>query len=280
MATENSVKNITKNISLVNKVNNNFISQGVDVVFYGLKFEFIKNALELDYLEAKTYQRYWKDGLRRKENHDGYEDSYWKSGWSMTRDLSIALDAGAIVFVFDKNKIKNHFKVEPFAWNYHFSDKYKRTIHHKKELEEFVVSEYTDISIGKIERRKKDLEETILPNMYQIYKSMPKETTEDKKARKKYKELIKKEEEFLLIKTHTLLDKPSGRNLSISDNMLGFYLNDFNCSIYDGRYDGKIHMEQMKFINQLKKHSKYLGLLNQQKLLEHLEKENNKVLKI
>lgn len=279
MSMENSIKNISRNAFLVQK-NKKFISQNVDIIFHGLKHEFIEKILDQDYIEPKTYQRYWKDGFRRKENWNDYEDSYWKSGWSMTRDINVALNFGSIVFAFDKNKIKQHFKVEPFAWNYHFSDEYAININHKKEREEFVVSEYTEISIGLIEKRKKELEEKILPAMYEEYKKMAKETTEDKKARKKYKELIKKEEEFLISKSNTLLDIPRGKKLNLSENMLGFYLDDFTCAIFDGRYDGKIKIEELKFFNELKKHPKFLGLLNQEKLLEHFSEINVRKIKI
>lgn len=283
MAKENSVTNNQNNKNIIMRNNKKFIEQGADVIFHGIKFHIIKEVLEKDFLEPRTFHRYWKDGLRRKENWKDYEDSYWKSGWSMTREANVALNFGALVFVFDKNKIKQRNKVEPIAWNFHFSDAKDRVreINHKKEAEEFVVSEYTDISLGKIEKRKKEIEEKELPEMYQTYKSLPKETNEEKAVRKKYKEQIKKAEEFLLIKTSKLLDEPIGKNLNISGNCLGFYLDDFTCSIYDGRYDGEIKVENLKVMNELKKHPLFLGMLNENKMFEHFkEKQINAKMKM
>ena len=253
----NNLKIIVKNQIELNK-------RGITPLYHGIKYEYInKLLLEDKELESRTYHRYWSDGLARKEHWDSYEDSCWKFGWACSRDFKIALNFGALICVFDRDKVKKHFSVEPFAWNYHIKKEYNiKSDNHKQEKEEFIVSKKTNICIREIELKKNLIESLILPNMYEIYKKMEKQTPEGKKSRRLYKKEIKEFEKKLLINPNKLLDDPQGRSLNLKDVLIGFYLNDNVCGIYDGRFLNQENENEMGFINKLKNHPLYLGTLN------------------
>ena len=107
-----------------------------NILFHALSPEYALIALEKNILEGRCTQRYWVDGLRRKDDNPLYESSYWMKGFSCTRDFDFAKNWNAVVFVFDKDKIKESKKIIPYAWNYGRS---KCIPNHKKEREEFVL---------------------------------------------------------------------------------------------------------------------------------------------
>lgn len=74
------------------KSNNNY-------VFHALKKENATSSLSEGKIQGYTSQRVWPDGNRRKENDDGYEDSYFIKGLSTTRELDFALRWGQL-FLF------------------------------------------------------------------------------------------------------------------------------------------------------------------------------------
>lgn len=134
------------------------VANNENVLFHGVKSHHALQQLNEGVIEGYTHQRYWNDGLRRKDNHPDYESSYILKGISTTRDLEYAKNWGQVVYILDKEKIRNRFKVLPYSWGYSIPDSTtpgmgQTTFHkfrHKREREEFVV-------LGKIKKSFDDL---------------------------------------------------------------------------------------------------------------------------
>jgi hypothetical protein len=130
-----------------------FIASNENVLFHAVKAEYALEQLTNGFIEGHTHQRYWADGLRRKDNHPNYEDSYILKGLSTTRDIEYAKRWGQVIYVLDKEKIRNQFKITPYSWGYSIPDSTtpgmgKTLFHkfcHKREREEFII-------LGKIEK--------------------------------------------------------------------------------------------------------------------------------
>lgn len=105
-------------------------------LYHAMDFDQARQALENNKLEGYTHQRYWKDGIRRKDDDPNYEDSYTMKGVCLTREFKFALGWGRIILILDKERIKNNNKLIPYSWNYSIGGTYKP--HHKKEKEEFL----------------------------------------------------------------------------------------------------------------------------------------------
>lgn len=251
------------NIKKLYEDNKKFIKKGIVPIYHGIDYEHIGKIFSTQELEPRNTQRYWSDGLIRKENWDNYNDSYWSFGWALTRSASVALEFGALVMVFDRNKLANNFKLIPSAWNYHFNDEYERKINHKKEKEEFMLSKKSMLSKNLIEKEKKDLEENVLPTLYQTYKLLPKTTSKEKRIKKLFKEMIEEKEKKLMLNFSNLLDIPQGKNLDLKKYMIGFYLNNDIVSIYEESND--------ELIKELKKNPLYLGDLNDNRILKKMK---------
>lgn len=106
-------------------------------LWHGVKFKNTMNIFNKNCIEARTTQRYWKEGqFFFDDQRTEYEKSFFLKGWSTTRSKFYAMSWGEVVFLLDEEKIKRDFEVKPFAWN--------ATIRHafdfKKETEEFIVS--------------------------------------------------------------------------------------------------------------------------------------------
>lgn len=57
----------------------------------------------------------------------------------MTRDIRYALRWKDVTFVLNASKLRNRYKIIPYAWNYHLRDTLNYLPNHKKEREEFVI---------------------------------------------------------------------------------------------------------------------------------------------
>lgn len=129
---------LRKKIITSNEVELDNLKVNGDVLFHGIKIEHAEKALlENKYLEARTTQRYWKDGRYLQDNHPDYEESGWMYGWSMSRDKYLASSFGNVLFIFDKKKIQEQFKVVQLSWSYRVANGSQYT---KKEREEFILS--------------------------------------------------------------------------------------------------------------------------------------------
>lgn len=189
----------------------------INTLWHATSIENVLKVLENDHLKPYTKHRYWEDGKVRKDNDPQYEDSRWKNGWSLTRNKLYALSWNTVVLEFDREKINQNFKIEPLCWGYLISQ-IKRT-NYKRELEDFVLSGGSRESINYYkELNEKNIEEY------------------DNLSDKKYSDagLTKAEEERLNHFENTkfgwmsLWEQPDGRNLSLSKNCLGIYLNKEN----------------------------------------------------
>lgn len=101
-------------------------------------------ALKDDKLVGSSAQRYWPDGVRRKDDDPEYRNSFWMKGLSMTRDFEYAKMWGDVVMVFDQRLLSQRHKIEPFNWGFSIPG----GNHHKREREEFVVLKKTGDTFG------------------------------------------------------------------------------------------------------------------------------------
>lgn len=110
--------------------------KGGNYIYHGMDLDQAKVALEENKLKGYTHQRYWKDGLRRKDNHPEYENAYIMKGISLTREFDFGISWGSILLILDKEKIRNNNKLIPYSWNFSIGKSHKA--HYKKEKEEFL----------------------------------------------------------------------------------------------------------------------------------------------
>jgi len=144
---------ILTDLDFVKKSIEDYSSQ---TVWHAIGDEHIIQILDNMTLEPYTKQRYWDDGLRRKDNDPDYEDSKWMYGWSMTRKKEYAMGWNSIVVELDLDKIKEQFEVKPFSWNFLFTHK----ADNRKEHEEFVVAHYGKKSIPQM--KQEDIDRDLL----------------------------------------------------------------------------------------------------------------------
>lgn len=229
---------------------------GITPLYHGVSFQYVNNIFKNGFLECRTPHRYWSDGLRRKDDNEQYEDSYWKVGTCFSRNFEIALNFGGIVFVVDKNKLKQNFKIEPIAWNYHISSKSVRMPNHKKEREEFLIGEKTNICLKKIKEEKDEIMKE-MDSLEDLYFFMPENTEEEKSKKLSMKQHIDKLYDKLSVDPFDLLKEVRG-NIDLDKYMIGFYLNKSILDIY------KNNSEYQKLFDKLKNHEKFFGFLNEE----------------
>lgn len=110
------------------------------LLFHGLKPKFAKIALDNNELVGHSLQKIWKNWNRYQDNHPDYDKSDYLRGISTTRDIDYAEKfGGGIIFVFDKNKIQNNYKILPYNWKYNISDQELQN-KLKDEREDFVIT--------------------------------------------------------------------------------------------------------------------------------------------
>lgn len=110
-------------------------------LYHAMRVEYAYEALKKNALEGRSIQRYWPDGKRRHDTDKQYDKSFWMKGLSLTRDINFAKRWGAVVLELDASKLRSHYKIIPFAWNYQFDPKSRTDrIDYKKEREEFLLT--------------------------------------------------------------------------------------------------------------------------------------------
>jgi len=107
-------------------------------LYHAIKTEYALTALDKNKLAAHSIQRYWPDGKRRKDDEEGYDESYFLRGLSLTRDKKYAANWNNIIFEFDQEKLKNKYKIIPYNWGFSIGGGYKKQ-NHKREKEEFLI---------------------------------------------------------------------------------------------------------------------------------------------
>ena len=115
-------------------IDNSLDEQSRANLYHALEFEYAVSALKKNKLDAYTFQRYWPDGKRRKDNDTDYYQSHYYRGLSLTRNIRYAVKWNDVVFVFNQNKLSSKYKIIPYNWSYSLS---VRDI--KRETEEFLV---------------------------------------------------------------------------------------------------------------------------------------------
>ncbi|ASV44124.1 hypothetical protein PBI_SCTP2_109 [Salicola phage SCTP-2] len=125
-----------------------------NLLYHGVRIEYAVEQLKNNSIEGHTNQRVWYDGLRRTEDDPEYQQSWTLSGLSATRDISIASGFGDVIYVFNRDKINDNYKIIPYNWGYHISKKLNsdsknddferiRKASHKREKEEFIITGLT-----------------------------------------------------------------------------------------------------------------------------------------
>jgi len=208
----------------------NFALEGIrsdnNILYHGVKIEHAVDAIKKGHLEPRTTQRYWEDGRYLKDDHPDYEDSGWLYGWSTSRDKFLASTFGGVLFVFDKDKIKEEFKVQPISWSYRLS---QGSQYFKKEREDFIVSHKNPLSMRS---------EKLLDAYHDYLDSLSENTPSEYK------------DQFEFHRLHNM--KP--KNLDLTKCLKSIYINKHIIDIYkDGSKD---NIEKLDF---LMNHSLYKG---------------------
>lgn len=113
-------------------------------LYHAISFNRCKEALDKNSLDCYSFQRTWPDGKRLKDDQDGYYDSQYLRGISLTRDFEYAKGWNEIVFEFDQDKLKQKWKVVPYNWGYSIGKGYIQSHRMKREREEFLIIGITD----------------------------------------------------------------------------------------------------------------------------------------
>lgn len=171
-------------------------------LYHGVKLDNVVKILEEEKLSARTTQRYWPDGLRRKDKDKQYQSSLVMKGWSTTRDFYFAGAWSDVVLVLDKDKIQQNFEIIPFSWNYSING----LTDHKKEREEFIVARKTGLTFDGL----RDEYEKLQDEMYEKYSK-----TGDKSILKSFEY----EDYFHYLK------KPESKTIPL-EHVKGFYISD------------------------------------------------------
>lgn len=108
-------------------------------LYHGLEFKYAIAALEKNKLDAYTFQRFWPDGKRRKDDDPEYQNSYYYRGLSLTRDSKYASGWNNVIFEFNQDALKTKYKIIPYNWGYSIGGGYQQGSRVKKEREEFLI---------------------------------------------------------------------------------------------------------------------------------------------
>jgi len=109
-------------------------------LYHAIKTKYANIALEKNELDIYSYQRYWANGKRYKDNEPEYKNSFFYRGLSLTRDINYAKNWASVILVFDTNKLKEKYKIVPYNWGFSIGNITNQNI--KKEKEEFLIVSY------------------------------------------------------------------------------------------------------------------------------------------
>tara|TARA_B100000073_G_scaffold348064_1_gene364838 strand:- start:5036 stop:5788 length:753 start_codon:yes stop_codon:yes gene_type:complete len=217
-------------------------------LYHGVKLDVAEKIIDNDKMEARTTQRYWEDGKKRKDNDPDYETSKWMKGWSMTRSFDYAFLWSGLVLEFDKADLQKEFKIEPISWNYTIGRINPADIDHKKEREEFIVASRTGKNTKDYERIAEEIQESA----YQEY-----EKTKD----------VDKLRELGELSFIDLLKKPEGKPLlNVNNKIKSIYISNALVEIYS--------LENEK-IQKVLNHPKFKGILKEEEFQLKVEAERD-----
>lgn len=109
-------------------------------LYHAIKTEYALTALETNKLDTYTFQRFWEDGKRKKDDHPEYFNSFYYFGLSLTRDINYASQWSDVIFVFDQSALKTKYKLLPYNWGYSIGNGYVQGHRVKREREEFLIA--------------------------------------------------------------------------------------------------------------------------------------------
>ncbi len=139
-------------------------SLGISLLYHAIKSDRAIKALNENKLGGYSFQRTWKGGKRLKDDNKKYYKSDYFRGISTSRDIEFCAKWNDVIFVFDREKIKNRYKILPYNWAYHIGNDYKqRSI--KREREEFIITGFNE-NIKRDPRNLKFMKMLETPNGY------------------------------------------------------------------------------------------------------------------
>jgi len=137
----------------------NELLEGRDAsLWHGIQMKYAHEILSNMKIEGRTTQRYWPDGMRRREDDPDYEDSFWMKGISTTRDPLYASSWGSLVLELDQAAITRNYKIVPYSWGFHM-----KGASTKREREEFIILSMTGKSMKDYEKISNDSMQTDNP---------------------------------------------------------------------------------------------------------------------
>ncbi len=213
-------------------------------IWHSIKKEHIDNILNNNFLEARTTQRYWKDGMvYRDNNRDVYENSFLMKGWSMTRDKSYAFSWACVTLLLDWEAIRRDFKTKTISWNYRSS---ACQGNYDKEREEFIVSDF-------ITKTPEELKEEYFQIGDDIY---------DLKGKEAFKAWRKENGDDFI----GYIKKKGSKTIDLNKYLLGIFLSDESYEIYKG-----------KGFDIVLKHPLFKGLISSEKARQMHQKSMRKL---
>ena len=185
----------------------------VGVLWHGLNAERALEVLNQGFIKPHSVQRFWSDGMFYEDHHPSYDSSIWCNGWSMSRELQVAKKFAirGIIFAFNVQAIKQHFKVVPYSWAGAIPN--SSPFSRKKEREEFVLSGGVFQSEAFYEQKAEEIKQEIA-NVNKNYKG------KEKKEKIKLLEKSLAENSF---DHHFYM--PHGKEMSLK-NAFGFFISD------------------------------------------------------
>lgn len=128
-------------------------------LWHSIKHEHISTIFQNNFLESRTTQRYWSNGMVYRDNEgDIYHNSHFMKGWSMTRDKDYAFGWASVTLLFDWEKLKRDFKIKTISWSYRGA--YSKN-NFDKEREEFVISDFLPQTLDDIKNEFFEITEQI-----------------------------------------------------------------------------------------------------------------------
>ena len=209
-------------------------------LFHGMNIDRAIDFIKSGKMKGYTAQRFWEDGIYRKENDPEYNSSKWMFGWSFSRCKYKSSKFGKIVFSFDRKKINYNFKVIPYVWQY----KLKNNVNYKNELEDFVLSGYILDSRINHNKNIKNIENEI----DLLYKELNNNLNSEESIKIIKDNINKKEDIYEKIGFDYCFMNPLGREISLSI-CHGFFIKKDEDSFEDQR------------IKELEKHDLFLGFI-------------------
>lgn len=127
------------------------LEQTQNRVYHAININRALNALQDNCLYGYTLHRWWPDGTFKTDNNrEEYEKSSWLSGVSTTRNIRFANGWNDVIFVLDKDSIRNHYEMIPIDWGSTISREVKSPAFVRKEAEEFIVTKRHRVEYGDI----------------------------------------------------------------------------------------------------------------------------------